>query len=264
MKKLSIITVTLNNRNGLENTLKSVISQTFTDFELIVIDGGSTDNSLNVITKYAEHITFWCSEFDNGIYHAMNKGILKAQGEYCYFLNAGDYFASNKVLESIFCFNFTEDIISGNLIVTANNKKIGLWKAKQNITFLDIYSSSIKHQATFIKKCLFDSYGLYDETLKISSDWDFFMKSFVHCKITYRSIDLEIACFDNNGFSNNNPNICQKEFAIIIDRYVPKIMQEDYRLYKKFNTIKIIDKSKTGWFLYKFLFKTIKVFISKN
>ncbi|MDR2910496.1 MAG: glycosyltransferase [Bacteroidales bacterium] len=89
--KLSIITINLNNVAGLQKTIESVVKQTFTDYEYIVIDGGSTDGSADIIKQHANKITYWVSEPDKGIYNAMNKGIRVAKGEYCLFLNSGDW-----------------------------------------------------------------------------------------------------------------------------------------------------------------------------
>ena len=99
MPKLSIITINLNNAQGLEKTIKSVVSQTYSDYEYIIIDGASTDGSVDVIQEYRNKITYWVSEPDTGIYNAMNKGILKATGEYCQFLNSGDILVDNNVTE---------------------------------------------------------------------------------------------------------------------------------------------------------------------
>jgi glycosyltransferase involved in cell wall biosynthesis len=101
MIKLSIITINYNNRDGLEKTIRSVIDQRFTDFEFIVIDGGSTDGSVDNIRKYENKINYWCSEKDAGIYNAQNKGIKKAKGEYCLFLNSGDFLYNEDVLNKI-------------------------------------------------------------------------------------------------------------------------------------------------------------------
>src|SRR5690606_22317295 len=99
MFKLSIVTINLNNLVGLQKTMQSVFNQTFTDYEYIVIDGGSTDGSKEYIEKHTNKLVYWVSEKDGGVYEAMNKGIIKATGEYCNFLNSGDYFWNNSVLE---------------------------------------------------------------------------------------------------------------------------------------------------------------------
>lgn len=140
--KISIITINFNNAEGLRETIKSVFSQSFHAFEYIIIDGSSRDESSEVIDFFADispgiyiakvleeikknPITYWISEPDNGIYHAMNKGLLKAQGEYCLFLNSGDFLTTNKVLEFFSNEMFSgEDIISGYVSVySGKNKK---------------------------------------------------------------------------------------------------------------------------------------------
>ena len=111
--KLSIITINLNNAAGLRKTIESVVNQTFTDYEYLIIDGGSTDGSVEVIKEFADKITYWVSEPDKGIYNAMNKGILKARGEYLQFLNSGDWLVDNEVLFRVFSLNHFEDILYG-------------------------------------------------------------------------------------------------------------------------------------------------------
>ena len=120
MPFFSIITINLNNSTGLEKTIQSVTTQLFSDFEFIIIDGGSTDNSIDVIKKYESEITSWVSEKDNGIYDAQNKGIAKANGTYCLFLNSGDYLFSKDALKKVFDSNLTEDIVYGNIIYHEN------------------------------------------------------------------------------------------------------------------------------------------------
>ena len=100
--KLSIITVNYNDSKGLERTINSVISQSFRDYEFIVIDGGSADDSVDVIKKYEQYIDYWVSETDGGIYPGMNKGLRQAKGEYVNFMNGGDCYHSTDVLENIF------------------------------------------------------------------------------------------------------------------------------------------------------------------
>ena len=134
--KLSIITINYNNAKGLRQTMSSVLEQSFADYEYIVIDGGSSDGSVQIIEEFENQfkssnagsdlnhrLSFqWISESDNGIYNAMNKGIALAKGDYCFFLNSGDYLVSKTVLESVFSENPTEDIIFGNLLVCRNGE----------------------------------------------------------------------------------------------------------------------------------------------
>jgi len=261
MLKLSIITINYNNAQGLQKTLESVDSQTFVDYEQIIIDGGSIDGSVEIIKNYESIIKnyCWASEPDNGVYHAQNKGIEKANGEYCLFLNSGDYFCNEKVLETIFSKNSDADIIWGNLIViNARESKIGICKGNEHVTFLDIYSSIIKHQASFIKRGLFKKYGLYDESLKIVADWAFFFKTAGFNEVSLHYVDIDIAYFKADGISYNNPQLCRIERQKVLDQYMPRIMQEDYLLFQKYRNVRYIDKRKTGFFLFKILAKIFK------
>ena len=99
MKQISIITINYNNASGLEKTIRSVVEQTYNEYEYIIIDGASSDKSKEVIQEYQRYIDFWCSEKDSGIYNAMNKGIQKASGEYLLFLNSGDVLNNSAVLD---------------------------------------------------------------------------------------------------------------------------------------------------------------------
>lgn len=119
---ISIITVNLNNATGLLNTINSVIRQTYKNYEYIIIDGGSCDESIEIIQKYQSFLTYWQSEPDDGIYFGMNEGIKYATGEYCLFLNSGDYFIDDKVLERVFeNQKYTEDLIIGRRLTLKNN-----------------------------------------------------------------------------------------------------------------------------------------------
>lgn len=111
--KLSIITINFNNEKGLKKTLESVSIQTYKNFEFIIIDGGSTDNSVNIIKEYQPIITYWLSEPDKGIYNAMNKGIAQAHGEYCIFMNSGDTFYDASTIEKSLPYLDGTAIVSG-------------------------------------------------------------------------------------------------------------------------------------------------------
>ena len=112
--RFSIITINFNHADGLENTIQSVINQTCHDYEFIIIDGGSSDGSVDVIRKYKENINYWVSEPDGGIFPAMNKGTRQAHGDYCIYMNSGDTFYDNNVLEKVKTCNYTEDIQTGD------------------------------------------------------------------------------------------------------------------------------------------------------
>ena len=157
MQKLSIITVNLNNAIGLRKTIESVVNQTFTDFEYIIIDGGSTDGSVDVIREYSEKITYWVNEPDKGIYNAMNKGIKIAKGEYLQFLNSGDFLIDNRVLKSIFDLERNEDVLYGEAVLGDNlEKKIKFPPSPKIIDHEYFWTNTLTHQSTLIKRTLFN------------------------------------------------------------------------------------------------------------
>ena len=173
MPKISIITVNLNNKIGLQKTAESVFNQTFKDYEFIIIDGSSNDGSKEYIGEIKNKLTQFVSEKDTGIYNAMNKGIKMAKGDYVYFLNSGDIFYEKTTLASA-TEKMCEDIglYYGDLIYSWPKKQeIVSFPSKLSYQFFVI--DNINHQACFIKKSLFDEIFYYNENYKIISDWEF-------------------------------------------------------------------------------------------
>lgn len=284
--KLSIITITYNNAEGLYRTIQSVQSQTFHDFEHIIVDGGSTDGSVEIIRQYADNEAIrpegykairpenskadnlasspnhlitsspitWISEKDRGVYDAQNKGIRLAHGEYCYFLNAGDTFCNEHVLELIFkplTFNLspltsTPDVLYGNeVIVDGAGQRVGIARGVENPSFVDLYNSCMKHQASFIRRSLFDKYGMYDADMRICSDFDWFFRVIAfHDDVTLQYKNVDIAYFENTGLSYHSPELCAKERQQILDRYMSKRMQRDYAMLGKYPRLSRVGENK--------------------
>ena len=212
MPKLSIITINYNNLEGLQKTFESVFAQTFQDFEYIVIDGGSTDGSKEYIAENANKINYWVSEPDKGVYHAMNKGIVKASGEYLLFINSGDELFENSTIEKIISDLHTVDIIAGSLnFISDKNNYIGY--AQEQVSFLYMYHNTIWHPSTFIKKEAFETTDFYDEKMRICSDWKWFILATFKNKKSYKKIDTTIAKFYLDGISSSqeNQNLIKKE-----------------------------------------------------
>ncbi len=207
VNRVTIITVNFNNRAGLEHTIKSVVQQGFSDLEYIVIDGASTDGSVDVIRQYADKISFWKSEPDRGIYDAMNKGIRRATGEYVLFLNSGDYFTNSNILRRVFATDYNRtDLIVGQqkYIDRASGRKgksPSLHVDEMNIQFF--LSSTLPHQATFIRRDLFDSCGMYDETYRVSADWVFWVKAVVEQHCCVKIIPYYISFMESGGVSTD-------------------------------------------------------------
>lgn len=222
MPKLSVITINYNNRDGLKKTIESVVDQTFKDFEYIIIDGGSTDGSVNVIKEYADRIDYWVSEPDKGIYNAMNKGIDVAKGEYCIFMNSGDTFYDNDVYKNVNVVLDGTDIIYGN---TLNSD--GSWQYNiKEITLKTLYKTSIAHQSTFIKTTLLKKYH-YDETLKIVADWKFFLQTLIIDNSSYKGIDINVCVYDMYGFSAINFEKLMAERKVVLKSIFPKRVLDD-------------------------------------
>ena len=198
--KLSIITINYNHLEGLKRTFQSVAVQSWRDFEWIVIDGGSTDGSREFIEGHKDCFSFWCSEPDNGVYHAMNKGIAKASGEYLNFMNSGDTFFDSSSLATVFSKGRTSDILYGAMLLPDGALDHGSMM-KTELQWFDFYDNTLPHQASFIKRKLFDKVGFYDETYRISADWHFFAKAFVCYGASLEFIPSVLARFEGGGCS---------------------------------------------------------------
>jgi glycosyltransferase involved in cell wall biosynthesis len=224
--RISVITINYNNGVGLRSTIDSVVGQKCNDFEYIVIDGGSTDSSLNVIKEYSHKIDYWVSEPDGGIYNAMNKGVAHAHGDYCIFLNSGDCFYNDVVLNHFMDYNATEDIVVGKLI-SQKNKKI-LFPSPQILSLYYLYSGTIPHQSSFIRTELLRLYP-YDECLKIVSDWKFFVQTLIMDNGSIRYLDTFVARYDMEGLSSVNPKLMREEKEAVMAMMFPSRVLADYQ-----------------------------------
>jgi glycosyltransferase involved in cell wall biosynthesis len=198
--EVSIITINRNNAYGLSKTIESVLLQAYKDYQFIIIDGNSSDESVDIIKKFAPHIHEWVSESDNGIYEAMNKGIVKAQGRYLLFLNSGDCLANNNVLQRVFASSPVEDIIYGDIIYEGASKAMEMPDSLTLETFL---GSSIGHAASFIKSDLFKKYGLYNEDNKIVSDWEFFLNVCIKNHCSTRHVNEVFTVYQQGGITQS-------------------------------------------------------------
>lgn len=213
MTKLSIITINFNNCNGLRKTIESVVNQSSQDFDYIVIDGGSTDGSVDVIKEYANHIDYWVSEPDKGIYNAMNKGVTEANGNFCQFLNSGDILFSRHVVERVLPNLTTDiDILSGYTIKDyGNGKKVrNESNSPDFVTNTFIMCHWISHPSAFIKTSLLKDHP-YNEDYRIVSDWVFFVEAIVKWNAVYKHIPYDIAIFNTEGISSTNGMAAERE-----------------------------------------------------
>lgn len=242
--KYSIITVNYNNKEGLRRTIESVIHQTFRDFEFIVIDGGSTDGSANVLKEYDTMIDYWVSEPDGGIYQGMNKGIKKAAGEYLNFMNSGDRFYNEDVLQHVYDKQLTCDIIVGKDYHFNSQTQQGFSTIlPPRISMLTFFIQTLPHQSSFFKRELF-SKMLYDESLRIVADIKFYIQKIC---IEGRSIELidEIVCRrEPDGISKSYNERRIAEHQAVLAEFLPNGVIKDY------NTLSRLDKTTIYKLLY--------------
>lgn len=210
---ITIITVVYNAQKNIEDTILSVINQSYKNYEYIIVDGGSNDGTLDIIKKYERYIDKWVSEADCGIYDAMNKGLDLAKGGWLNFMNAGDSFYSNDVLESIFTkkINDNVDIIYGN---TDIGHKILKYKQKLNLKAM-AQGMMLCHQSTFYR---LDKLIRYNLEYKICGDQDFTMQYFAKNKKS-QYMDITISKYDLDGISSQNLNKIMTEKFLINKSY---------------------------------------------
>lgn len=247
--KLSIITINYNNNDGLRKTLSSVAALSYHDLEHIIVDAASTDGSVDIIQEYAKNANYpvlWSSKKDKGVYNGMNIGIQRATGDYIQILNSGDVLAATDVTErmlgvlnslNINSLNITENvpILYGNMLKSYDGKTIirdtcgkGMYTPE---SFLYFYNGTLNHDCAYIRRDLFDKYGLYNEEMKICSDWEWYVKAIVLGgeKPVYTNIDVTI--FDMNGISESggkNKELIQKERREYLEKILPPAVLHDY------------------------------------
>lgn len=220
--KLSVITINYNNNKGLLETIESVKSQIYSEFEFIIIDGNSTDGSKELIEK-TEGIHYWISEPDNGAYSAMNKGVNVATGDYCVFMNSGDVFYDRNVLEHIIPLLDGTDVITGSTWLSFGR----LVSAPKDVPMRYLFKGTLCHQSSFIKRSLLLEYP-YDETLRYVSDWKFWIQTLVFADYTYKAIDTIISIYDWSGMSTVNYVDCDAEKLKVLNDFFPKKVVSDY------------------------------------
>lgn len=295
--KVSIVTINYNNVEGLKRTLSSVAEQSYRDIEHIIIDGGSTDGSVDAIKEYVadnpkresffKHTVNWVSEHDNGIYNAMNKGIEVALGRrivnsfnrserskdknkvlpaYIQILNSGDIFAASDVVERMVAeIENAEnpELLYGNMIRKdyATGKIDG--KSKEvEYSLRQYYSSTMNHDCCYFHRDLFETYGLYDENLKIVSDWKWFLLAIGLGNVMPVYVDIDVTIFDCSGISETNLELRNKERRQVLEEVLPPAILADYDKYafpmEQYNRLKKYHLWPIVYFMERVLFKLNK------
>lgn len=311
--KLSIITINYNNAEGLRKTLASVAAQTYRNIEHIIIDGGSTDGSVDIIREYENIIkrsvtinqstiqVKWLSEPDKGIYNAMNKGIEialgkrivnadhttssnslndnrstlnESQSDYIQILNSGDILAADDVTERMVnaLHSFTRStlndkidvlILYGNMIKKDYITGKILGKSRETeYSLRQYFSSTMNHDCCYFRRDLFETYGLYDESLKIVSDWKWFMQVIGLGKVKPIYVNIDVTIFDASGISESNLELRNKERRHVLEEVLPPTILADYDKYafpmEQYNRLKKYHLWPIAYFMERVLFKLNK------
>ncbi len=207
--KISIITVVYNRVGTIEQCISSLLCQDYDDVEYIVVDGGSTDGTIEILNRYSDHITHLISENDFGIYDALNKGIALATGDVIGVLNSDDTYSSNSVLKKVATFfdqNSSIDLYSGSSIFVSPDNLLSI-KRKTNSKlfhpFFMRFGFMPSHTATFIRRNVFLNYGLYNDIYSSAADFDYFVKVIFINRIRYALTDEVFVRMRTGGFSNS-------------------------------------------------------------
>lgn len=233
--KVSIITVSYNAEQTIEQTIKSVISQTYKNIEYIIIDGASTDLTCQIISKYQPYINTIISEKDEGLYYAMNKGIGCAKGDIIGILNSDDTYVKDAVSKVVEYYQKTDaDVIYGNALWVEKEKELGIYKC-DNIEDL-WYRMAIPHPAAFVKAEVYKKYGVFNTKYKIAADYELMLRFF--CKgLHFGHLDNVITYFRRGGTSYQNLKISTEDAREIALYYISQCNRKDYylkRIYEKY------------------------------
>lgn len=271
MFKLSIITINRNNAEGLRRTMESVCLQTCQDFEYIVIDGASSDESVDVIKEFEPRLNqsqvnfAWLSEPDTGIYNAMNKGIKMARGEYTLMLNSGDCLAENDVVARILPELHTYGVIQGGMYLYEKKPdSLDYGNGLTEMSFYDVAEGDFLHQADFIRKDVYEQYGYYDESYRIAGDTAFFLKVLGFQNVTFRCVKIPVAFFEGGGIgSGNDAEWKQIQFAEIkriqdeiLGPRLTKVCREDHVKVRTYDTL---HAHKWSWMLTRCIIRFIQL-----
>ncbi|UEG50560.1 glycosyltransferase [Ferruginibacter lapsinanis] len=237
---ISIISINYNNKPGLANTIESVLKQSFKDYEYLIIDGLSDDGSKELIQQNEQYLSYWISEKDNGVYDAMNKGILQAKGRYLFFLNSGDCLASSDVLErvSVGMNQGDHDIVYGDFIY---DNKIVTYKPVLSLYY--VLTQGMCHQTQFLKKALFDKAGLYNPIYRVTADHCQLILFLVKYNASYIHVNVPVSVIELGGMSSVSIANNQKERMQFMQTEFPLLVQ-DYISLKKYKKLNIVERAK--------------------
>jgi glycosyltransferase len=214
--KISIVTVSYNSAAFIETTIKSVLEQDYDNFEYIIIDGGSTDGTLEIIKKYADQLAYWISEPDGGIYEAMNKGISQATGDIVGMINSDDYYLPNafKLVNKAFKGKTLNEYIFWGDVEYELLGRVKGWRP-QNLK----RGAFAPHPSMFCPKCIYERIGLYDTSFRLLGDYDFMYRAIHKYSIKPLYLPEVIAFFREGGLADSNIIACLRDELKVKLRY---------------------------------------------
>ena len=234
--KVSIITVVYNGIAHLEQTIKSVLGQSYKNIEYIIIDGGSTDGTLGLIEAYDDQVSYWVSGPDSGIYDAMNKGIAKATGEIVGLINADDWYEPDAIKKVVEAFLQTKaDVVHGNMLIVKEDGKRFVKFAASDIFRLS-KGMLLNHPTVFAQRALYEAYGGFDTSYRIVADWELMMR-WKSMGAKFAALDETLAGFRMGGVSSTHLKRSFEEKHDVRRRYNTYGMIDWYYLYDRLKSV---------------------------
>ena len=225
---VSIITVAYNADLYIEKSFLSVVNQTYSPIEYIIIDGGSIDNTVDIIKRYSNRIAYWCSEKDNGISDAFNKGLSKATGDIIGIINADDWYEKDTIGKVVNFFEST-DIVYGDLQLWEREKKDFIQKGNHSLLTREM---TVNHPTVFIKKSCYKKFGNFREEYKCAMDYDLMLRLYTN-NCVFKYIPFVLSNMRLEGLSDSNWLLGCRETLAIKNKYLPTQRIKNYLYYFK-------------------------------
>lgn len=227
--KVSIITVSYNSVRTIEQTIRSVLKQSYQNIEYIVIDGESTDGTCDIIRKYEDAIAFYMSEPDTGIYDAMNKGLQHATGDIVGIINSDDWYEPDAVGRIVECFISGEAEVVYGRVCFVDEKGICTYSRRRPLDSIWYLAGGIPHPSVFVKHCVYEKYGVFDTDYRVAADYELLLRFYTK-RVQFEFVDAVISNFRLGGFSSRNYLEGNEEARRISLSYINRCSEKSYVL----------------------------------